>query len=71
MKNFLQQGYRGSNNWWMYVLTLILVFIAIQFASIPLSIAAYIQVDYDYNEFLEGAASSFLNIGMNSNLYLF
>ena len=71
MSNFLQLGYKGSNRWWMYGLTLLLVFIGIQFATIPLSIAAYIQVDYDYYEFLEGAATSFLNIGMNSNLYLF
>ena len=71
MNNFLQQGYLGSNRWWMYGLTLLLVFTGIQFATIPLSIAAYIQVDYDYYEFLEGAATSFLNIGMNSNLYLF
>ncbi len=52
-------------------LTVVLVFIGIQIASIPLIIAAYIQVDGDLEKFQKGAESSFMDIGMNSSLFLF
>jgi hypothetical protein len=68
--DFLQRGFTGNNTIWLYVLTMVLVFLGIQVASIPLIIAAYITVDYDMARFLEGAESSFMDIGMDSNLYL-
>jgi len=68
--DFLQRGFTGNNTIWLYVLTMVLVFLGIQVASIPLIIAAYITVDYDMVRFLEGAESSFMDIGMDSNLYL-
>lgn len=69
--NFFQTAYKGKNDWWMYVVTLILVFIATQLGSIPLMIAAYSQVDGDMQRFTETANDAWLNIGMDSNLYLF
>jgi membrane protease YdiL (CAAX protease family) len=69
--DFIQKGFTGKNNTWRYLLTMVLVFIAIQFASIPLVIAAYFEVDGDLEKFEEGAKSSFMNIGMNSSLFLF
>ena len=50
---------------------MVLVFIGIQIASIPLIIAAYFQVDGDLEKFQKGAESSFMDIGMNSSLFLF
>ncbi len=69
--SFLQLAYKGNNNVWFYILTISLVFIGMQFASIPLIIAALITVGYDINRLLKGASSNFMNIGMDSNLFLF
>ena len=32
---FLEKAYRGKNHWTFYVLTLLIVFVAIQIASLP------------------------------------
>ena len=69
--DFIQKGFTGKNNAWRYIVTMLIVFIGIQLASIPLVIAAYIEVDGDLEKFQKGAESSFMNIGMNSSLYLF
>lgn len=69
--NFIQKGFIGKNDTWRYLLTIILVFLGIQIAGIPLLIAAFFQVDGDLEKFQEGANSAFMEIGMNSSLYLF
>jgi len=69
--DFIQKGFTGKNDSWRYILTMVLVFIGIQIASIPLIIAAYFQVDGDLEKFQKGAESSFMDIGMNSSLFLF
>ena len=69
--NFIQQGFRGRNDWWRYVLTMVLIFIGVQFAAIPLSLAAFIELDYNWADFQNGAIDSFMSIGMDNNLYLF
>ncbi len=40
---FLEKAFIGRNNWYLYVLTLLIVFIATQLASIPLGIYLLIQ----------------------------
>lgn len=69
--NFLQLGFKGKNEWWRYAISLFFIFIGIQFAAIPLSIAAFIELDYNWADFLKGANDSFMSIGMDNNLYLF
>jgi membrane protease YdiL (CAAX protease family) len=69
--NFIKQAYKGKNDWWMYILTMFLIFIGIQIASIPLMIAAYLKVDGDMNRFYESTKDSFMTIGIDKNLYLF
>jgi len=69
--SFLQRGFTGNNSIWLYVLTMFLVFLGIQVASIPLIIAAFITVGSDMSKFIEGAQTNFMDIGMDSNLYLF
>jgi len=69
--DFIQRGFVGKNKSWMYILTMVLVFLGIQFASIPLMIAAFFEVDGDMDKFIKGAESSFMNIGMNSSWFLF
>ena len=69
--NFLQTGFKGKNDWWMYSLTLFVIFFATQIASFVLAFVALNQVDGDMEMFLKAAKTSFLNIGINSSLYLF
>jgi len=69
--DFIQRGFVGKNKSWMYILTMVLIFVAIQIASIPLMIAAFFEVDGDMERFMQGAESSFMDIGMNSSLFLF
>ncbi len=40
---FLEKSYRGNNKWYFYILTLIIVFAAVQVASIPLAIYSIIM----------------------------
>ena len=68
--NFIQQAYKGRNDWWMYVLTIITIFVGIQFASIPLMIAGYFAVDGDMDLFYKEAVDSFMKAGIDKNLFL-
>ena len=68
--NFIQQAYKGRNDWWMYVLTFIAMFVGIQFASIPLMITGYFAVDGDMNKFYDEAVDSFMTAGIDKNLFL-
>lgn len=40
---FIEQAYRGKNSWYLYIFTIIIVFTAIQIASIPL--ALYLMIN--------------------------
>jgi len=69
--SFIQQAYKGKNEWWRYILMLILVLIGWQIIGIiPLSIIAIIHTS-DIEAFQRAAADSFMNIGIDSNLFLF
>ena len=68
--NFIQQAYKGKNDWWMYILTFGVIFIAIQFASLPLVLAGYLAADGDMTKFREEARSNFMNSDIDSNLFL-
>lgn len=70
MINFIEQAYKGSNEWWQYVVTLIAVFFAINIAGLPLFAAGYFAVDGDVKKLLADASSNFMNVGINKNLYL-
>ena len=68
--NFIQQAYKGRNDWWMYVLTFISIFVGIQFASIPLMITGYFAVDGDMDMFRKEALDNFMKAGIDKNLFL-
>jgi len=69
--NFIQRGFVGENKSWIYLLTMVLVFIGTQIGSIPLGIVAFFQVDGDMERFVEAGKTSFMEIGINSSLFLF
>lgn len=67
---FIQQAYKGNNEWWTYIVTLMFLFIGWQFVGIlPLVGTAYFYAD-NMNEFIAAAKDNFTSLGLDSNLYL-
>ncbi|MBS9766451.1 MAG: CPBP family intramembrane metalloprotease [Flavobacteriaceae bacterium] len=68
---FIQQAYKGNNHWVSYLGTLMILFFGWQLLGmIPLVTVAYF-VAGDMKTFAKGAENAFMNIGMDSNLFLF
>lgn len=67
---FLEKAYNGKNNWLLYVLTIIIVFVAIQLASVPLAIYLLIK---DPASMVQGgmAAVTDTNLGLALALLTF
>lgn len=69
--NFIQQAYKGLNDWWRYLLTIILVIIGWQLiGAIPLLITAVLHSE-DTTELMNAAQDMFMSLGIDSNLFLF
>jgi len=69
--NFIQQAYKGKNDWWRYLLSVLLIFFGWQIVGvIPLLLVA-VTHSSDFSELERAAADSFMSLGINSNLYLF
>lgn len=67
---FIQQAYKGINDWWAYLVTLFILIIGWQFIGvIPLLLVAWNKAE-DESEFMQAAESNFTSLGINSNLYL-
>ena len=70
MSKFIQQVYKGKNDWWRYFLTIILVFIGWQILGvIPILLVAFSHVD-NWAELELASKDLFVSIGIDSNLYL-
>ena len=67
--NYLQTGFKGKNEFWMYFVMFFLVLAANVFGQIPLTVVAVMQVDGDMAKLAE--SNQLADIGINSNLYLF
>ena len=68
---YIEQAYKGKNNWWRYALSLIMVLIGWQFIGImPLFFVAFNKSD-NYAELMESSVNAFSDLGIDSNLYLF
>ena len=69
--NYIEQAYKGKNEWWRYLLSLITVFLGWQVLGIiPLFVVAFNESD-DFEELIKSSQSAFGDLGINSNLYLF
>lgn len=67
---YLEQVYKGKNDWWRYLVTLVLVMIGWQVVGvIPLTVAAFSKAN-DLEAFFEASKDAFMSLGINSNLYL-
>jgi len=69
--NFIQTGFKGLNDWWMYLVTLVIIFVVIQIGSLPLAFFALKEVGFDMQEFQIAAQDNFMKTGMDSSLFLF
>ncbi|NVK08505.1 MAG: CPBP family intramembrane metalloprotease [Tenacibaculum sp.] len=69
--NFIQQAYKGQNQWYLYLLVIFIVLLGWQFIGvIPLAVTAVLHSE-STNEFLRAADDSFMSLGINKNLFLF
>lgn len=69
--NFIQQAYKGKNDWWRYLVTMLMVFSGWQlFGMIPLFMVAWSKVN-SKDELLMASRNAFSGIGINSSLLLF
>lgn len=71
MMNFIQTGYKGKTDWWMYFLMFFIVFIGSIIGSLPLTFVAMFKTGGDAQKLVESANSNFADLGINSSLYLF
>ena len=69
--NYIQQAFKGNNEWYHWILTIILVFIGWQILGvIPLVMTAFAFTE-NMTEFAHAAANNFMTLGINKNLFLF
>ncbi len=69
--HYIQQAYKGLNDFWRYVIGILLVLIGWQFIGmLPLVLVAF-SYSKNLQEFQESANESFMNLGINKNLFLF
>jgi len=71
MLNFIQQAYKGKNEWWRYLLGLFLIFVGWQVIGIIPLAAVAISKAGSIDELARAAEDAFSGLGINSNLYLF
>ncbi len=69
--NFIQQAYKGKNDFWRYILSFISILLGWQLiGAIPFLITAVVH-SKNTAEFMKAAQDNFLSLGINANLYLF
>jgi membrane protease YdiL (CAAX protease family) len=67
---FIQLAFKGNNEWWAYLVTIILLLIGWQFIGvIPLTVTAFLAAE-NSTAFMEAAQDSFTSLGIDSNLFL-
>ncbi len=68
--DFIQQAFKGKNEWWRYLVGFLIIFIFWQLiGAIPFLITAVMHSS-DLMEFNNAAASNFSTLGINKNLML-
>lgn len=68
--SFIEQAYKGKNEWWRYLLSFIVILIGWQFLGvIPLFLIAFKESD-DLDQLIASSQHAFADLGIDSNLYL-
>lgn len=69
--NYIQQAYKGKNDWYYWLITIVLVFFGWQIlGAIPLVFVAFKHSE-TFSEFIEAGSDNFMSLGINKNLFLF
>lgn len=68
--NFLSTGFKGKNNWWMYLIMIAVVFTGMFIGQIPITVVALAEVNGDLQRFTESVEKNFTDLGIDSNLYV-
>ena len=63
---FIETGYKGKNDWWMYILGSTIIFFGTQLGSIPLGLVAFWQAGGDRAVYIEAANDNFMKMGINT-----
>ncbi|WP_343330223.1 lysostaphin resistance A-like protein [Polaribacter staleyi] len=69
--NYIQQAYKGNNEWFHWVLTIILVFVGWQVIGVLPLMALAIMHSANMAEFTKAAQDNFMSLGIDKNLFLF
>ena len=68
--NYIKQALKGANDFWRYVIGLLLVFFGWQFLGMLPLIAVAFSYSDSIQTFQEGANDNFMNLGIDKNLFL-
>jgi len=68
--NYIQQAYKGNNQWYHWIFTLILVFFGWQIIGVFPLYGVAISYSSDMNEFANAAQNNFMTLGIDKNLFL-
>lgn len=68
---FIEQAYKGKNNWWMYLLGFIIIFVFWQIIGVIPYMATIILHASDFSEVMEALKNNFATLEINKNLTLF
>jgi hypothetical protein len=69
--NYIQQAFKGNNEWYHWVFTIIIVFIGWQVLGVIPLIMAAAAYSENMTAFTNAAADNFMGLGINKNLFLF
>ena len=67
---FIQQAYKGINEWWSYLVTIFILFVGWQFIGVIPLIGTAAYYAGDIGVFMNSANDNFTSLGIDSNLYL-
>ncbi|AUC22695.1 abortive phage infection protein [Polaribacter sejongensis] len=69
--NFIQQAYKGNNEWFHWVLTIIVVFVGWQVIGVLPLTALAIMHSANFSEFIAAGENNFMTLDIDKNLFLF
>ncbi len=69
--NFIQQAYKGKNEWWRYLFSIVLIFFGWQMIGVVPLLVVAITHSSSFSEMERAAADNFMSLDINANLYLF
>ena len=67
---FIQEAYKGNNEWWTYLVTIFIIFIGWQLVGVIPLIAVALSHSSDISEFITAGNDNFTSLGIDSTLYL-